>query len=106
MVLITDGHLAENQVDKGSPLPLGFDKWTRNTYDNLNFLTRVTHYLMGQNERLAMQSKSYTVAYLDPTKVQKNSQSWIIILVLGSLCWFGGLYWGISQLRKRRLGVH
>ena len=106
MVLITDGHLAENQVDKGSPLPLGFDKWTRNTYDNLNFLTRITHYLMGQNERLAMQSKSYTVAYLDPTKVQKDSQSWIIILMLGSLVWFGGLYWGISQLRKRRLGIY
>ena len=34
LVVISDGNLAENQIDKGSPLPLGYDKWTNNFYAN------------------------------------------------------------------------
>ena len=34
MLLISDGNFIENQVDKGGPLTLGFDKWSSNFYDN------------------------------------------------------------------------
>ena len=103
LVVIADGHLGENQTDKGSPLPLGYDKWTRNTYENLSFLTNITHYLLGQNSRLDMQSKSYQVAYLDAEKVKNSGDYWKIVLTLATIVWFVLLYWGMNFSRSKGL---
>ena len=29
MMVFSSGSIAENQVDKGNPLELGYDKWTK-----------------------------------------------------------------------------
>ena len=60
MAVFSDGNLAENQLDKGNPLELGYDKWTNNLYDNKAFLHNTVHYLMNENERLLLRSKKNT----------------------------------------------
>ena len=37
MAIFSDGNLLENQIDKGQPLELGYDKWTNNFYSNKQF---------------------------------------------------------------------
>lgn len=103
LIFISDGSLAENQIDKGSPLPLGFDKWTRNSYENLSFLTQITHFLMGKNDRLSMKNKTYKVSYLDPNKVARQGWNWKITVIFGPLIWFGAIYMSIQFWRKRQI---
>ena len=67
MAVFSDGNLAENQLDKGNPLELGYDKWTNNLYANKAFLHNTVHYLMNENERLLLRSKQIRMAFLNPT---------------------------------------
>ena len=57
IIVISEGNIAENQVDKGSPLELGFDKWTNNFYANKNFLQNCVHHLMGNHSLLEIRNK-------------------------------------------------
>ena len=74
MAVFSDGNLAENQLDKGNPLELGYDKWTNNLYANKAFLHNTVHYLMNENERLLLRSKQIRMAFLNPTLVQEQKQ--------------------------------
>ena len=74
MAVFSDGNLAENQLDKGNPLELGYDKWTNNLYANKAFLHNTVHYLMNENERLLLRSKQIRIAFLNPTLVQEQKQ--------------------------------
>ena len=65
IALFSDGNIAENQLDKGNPLELGYDKWTNNLYANKQLLQNTVHYLMGENKRLLLRSKEIRLAFLD-----------------------------------------
>ena len=58
LVVISDGNLAENQIDKGSPLPLGYDKWTNNFYANRSWIINVIHSLVGNRDYLVTKEKN------------------------------------------------
>jgi len=58
MAIFSDGNMAENQLDKGTPLELGYDKWTNNLYANKQLLQNTVHYLMGENKRLVLRSNT------------------------------------------------
>ena len=70
MILFSDGNLAENQVDKGNPLPLGYDKWTNNFYANRDLIMNSIHFLAGNKDRLAIRNKSIKFAVLDVKKIK------------------------------------
>ncbi|MGA0415523.1 MAG: gliding motility-associated ABC transporter substrate-binding protein GldG [Flavobacteriaceae bacterium] len=69
-VIIADGNFGENQLDQGAPLELGYDKWTNNFYHNKTFLVQSIHYLLGQNNRIAVRTKPLSVSFLDRQKVE------------------------------------
>lgn len=75
MAIFSDGNMAENQLDKGSPLELGYDKWTNNLYANKQLLQNTVHYLMGENKRLILRSKEIRLAFLDQTLVREQKKS-------------------------------
>ena len=74
MAIFSDGNMAENQLDKGNPLELGYDKWTNNLYANKQLLQNTVHYLMGENKRLILRSKEIRLAFLDQTLVREEKQ--------------------------------
>ena len=83
IILFSDGNLAENQVEKGNPLALGYDKWTNNFYANRRFLMNSIHFLIGNEERLTLREKFWKFALLDSEKLEKNAKflKWLILLV-------------------------
>ena len=83
IILFSDGNLAENQIEKGNPLTLGYDKWTNNFYANRRFLMNSIHFLIGNEERLALREKFWKFALLDSEKLEKNAEflKWLILLV-------------------------
>ena len=83
IILFSDGNLAENQIEKGNPLTLGYDKWTNNFYANRRFLMNSIHFLIGNEERLTLREKFWKFALLDSEKLEKNAKflKWLILLV-------------------------
>ena len=75
IAIFSDGNMAENQLDKGNPLELGYDKWTNNLYANKQLLQNTVHYLMGENKRLILRSKEIRLAFLDQTLVREEKKS-------------------------------
>ncbi len=67
MAIFSDGNIAENQLNSGEALELGYDKWTNNLYANKAFLHNTVHYLIGEKERLNLRSKDIQLAFLDKT---------------------------------------
>ena len=68
-ILIADGNFAENQLDQGQPLPLGYDKWTNNFYQNKRLLQNAIHYLMGHDSWVKLRNKPIEIAVLDNQKI-------------------------------------
>ena len=83
IILFSDGNLAENQIEKGNPLTLGYDKWTNNFYANRRLLMNSIHFLIGNEERLTLREKFWRFALLDLEKLEKNAKflKWLILLV-------------------------
>ena len=74
IAVFSDGNMAENQLDKGTPLELGYDKWTNNLYTNKVFLQNTIHFLMGEIQRLNLRSKEIRLAFLDTTLVNEKAR--------------------------------
>ena len=80
-----DGNLIENQIDKGKPLELGYDKWTNNFYSNKQFFKNTIHYLIGEDNLLRLRSKEIKIAMLDSEKVNSKGSFWTYFRVFSPL---------------------
>ena len=104
MLVIADGNIAENQLDKGQPVELGYDKWTNNFYNNKTFLQNAFHYLMGEEARIALRAKTLQVALLDLQRTKENSALVRLFVALIPLLFLGVLivftrFWRMRMLR-------
>ena len=80
-----DGNLIENQIDKGKPLELGYDKWTNNFYSNKQFFKNTIHHLIGEDDLLRLRSREIKIAMLDSEKVNSKGSFWIYFSVFSPL---------------------
>ena len=104
MIVLSDGTFAENQLEKGNPLELGYDKWTNNFYGNKLFLKNCIHYLMKDHELLKIRNKSISLPIFDPDLVAQKSNQWRITLLILPLIFLGGIGSIFSRYRKLRYG--
>ncbi|MBC9796288.1 gliding motility-associated ABC transporter substrate-binding protein GldG [Sinomicrobium weinanense] len=76
MIVISDGDLIKNQLNKGRPLELGYDKWTNNFYGNKEFLKNCVNYLLDDNGLIYIRSKEVAIPFLDKEKVTVQHAQW------------------------------
>ena len=76
MVVISDGDIARNQIHKGKPVPLGFDKWTQEFYDNKAFLENAVAYLLDDTNLLNLRSKNTAPPLLNKDKINQEGDFW------------------------------
>lgn len=76
MIVVSDGDIIRNQVQfsGGSkyPLPLGYDKYTRETFGNKDFLLNCIDYLCDDSGLIEVRSREVKLRLLDKTKTAKN----------------------------------
>jgi gliding-associated putative ABC transporter substrate-binding component GldG len=73
MVVIADGDLIKNQLDKNlQPLELGYDQRTGNFYDNKDFLMNCVNYLLDDTGLITIRSKDIDLPLLDKEKVYEE----------------------------------
>ena len=92
----------KNQLDKGVPLELGFDKWTNQLYGNKEFLMNCVNYLLDDNGLINIRSKDVDLPLLNKEEVYKNytmAQMITVGLPIVILAIFGFLF---TFLRKRK----
>ncbi len=75
-LIISDGNLAENQIDKNKPLKLGYDKWTNNNYSNKEFIINKVHELTNNKAFLNSRKKRINNLLVDKVKLEENLNFW------------------------------
>jgi ABC-2 type transport system permease protein len=109
MIVVADGDLIRNQF-KGSgnqvqPYPLGFDRYTGQTFGNKDFALNCLNYLMDDSSILAVRSREIKIRMLDREKILSDSFYWkifntlipiLIVLVFALI---------LSYMRKRKYSL-
>lgn len=105
MIVVSDGDIIASDVSsRGTIYPLGFDRFTRQTYGNKSFVLNCMDYLCGDRNILELRGKIFKLRMLDPGKARESGfNSWtaailpVLIIVL---------YGMIRALIRRRKYAH
>ncbi len=106
MIVISDGDIIRQQFrqngDQREPLPLGYDRYTRQTFGNKEFLLNAINYLCGFDELMESRSKEFKLRMLNRAKITEQRTLWQIVNVgvpVLMILAFGFIF---NTLRKRR----
>jgi gliding-associated putative ABC transporter substrate-binding component GldG len=102
MIVISDGDVIKNQLDKGVPIELGFDKYTGQFFGNKEFILNSVNYLLDDNGLINIRSKDVTLPVLDKQSVHDNynqTQMLTVALPIVLLAIFGFIF---TYLRKKK----
>lgn len=94
MIVVSDGDILKNQVNEadGSPFPLGFDRYTQQTYGNKNFLLNIADYMTDDSGLINLRNKEIKIRLLNRAQIKSRKLYWQILnvgLPLGILLLFG-----------------
>jgi gliding-associated putative ABC transporter substrate-binding component GldG len=106
IAVIADGGMIANGV-RSTPnglmiSPLGFDRYTRQTFGNRDFIVNLVNYMCNDNGLMQLRNRNVQLRLLDRSKTINDATEWklintliptIIIVILGLLAFF---------LRKRK----
>ena len=80
MIVLSDGDMICNDVrhqPKGTMIsPLGYDKYTRQTYGNKPFLLNSIHYLANKEGLIGIRAREVKMRLLDKTRVARERVKW------------------------------
>lgn len=82
MIVISDNHFIYNQFSNGEALPLGFDKHTRQSYGNREFIINCIDYLFNKEAYIHIRSKKLILRLINKSKAKKDKRYWQIINLL------------------------
>lgn len=106
MIVIADGDIIRNAVKYENkqpvPFPLGYDRYTGQTYGNKEFILNAFNYLLDDSGLLSIRSREVTLRLLDRAKIIDSRVFWqalnlilpiIFVLIFGII---------LNYLRKRK----
>jgi gliding-associated putative ABC transporter substrate-binding component GldG len=105
LLLIADGDVMKNQVDRGQPQDLGYDRKTGMFYGNKEFLMNSINYLLDDSGLIQLRNKNINIPFLNVEKSYDERTFWQVInlivpiVVLGI---FGGVF---LYMRKKKYAV-
>ena len=102
LIVVADGDVLRNDVAAGKPMPLGYDKWSRLSYDNKTFMMNAIAYLLDNQGLLNLKNKEYHIPLLDKNKVIADGRFWALLNTFGPvLLWIlAGILW--IRLRRKK----
>ena len=73
MIVVADGDLVRNQFGQGGqPLPLGYDRYSGETFANREFIMNALNYLADDSGILEARVKDVRLRMLDRTRIQRD----------------------------------
>ncbi|WP_029036972.1 gliding motility-associated ABC transporter substrate-binding protein GldG [Salinimicrobium xinjiangense] len=102
MLVISDGDVVKNQLQRGEPLSLGFDRFTGTTYGNREFMLNAVNYLLDDTGLINIRSKEVKIAFLDIEKAEAQRGLWQVMNILLPLLVLGVFAVVFRVYRKRK----
>lgn len=103
MIIIADGDIIKNQFhySQGTPLPLGFDQYTKQTFGNKDLALNVVNFLCDDSDLISVRSRELKLRMLDSSKVSKQRFFWQLLNILLPIFLITGFGLVKFWLRKR-----
>lgn len=80
MIVLSDGDILRNQVSAdGSPFPLGYDRYTRQTYGNKNLLLNIADYMTDDSGLISLRSKEIQMRLLNRARIRQEKLFWQLV---------------------------
>ncbi len=83
MIVVSDADIIRNDVRRRADgmfiTPLGYDRYTKQTYGNKEFVMNAVHYLVDESGILDMRSREFKLRILDKKKIQEEKTKWQFI---------------------------
>lgn len=83
IMVSADADIIRNEISPGPRgvryMPLGFDRYTSQTYGNKEFIVNVVQYMTGHTGLIDLRSKKLTIRLLDKEKIKNERTKWVII---------------------------
>ncbi|MFP4366237.1 MAG: gliding motility-associated ABC transporter substrate-binding protein GldG [Bacteroidales bacterium] len=106
MLVVADGDIIRNDVTVTDgipePLPLGYDRYSGQTFGNREFILNAVNYLLDEDGLMELRSRELQLRLLDRSRVSEERSKWQIInmiLPLAIVIVFGLLYnWSRRKL--------
>ena len=102
MLIISDGNVIKNELQRGTPLELGFDQYTGNTYGNKEFLMNAVNYLLDDTGLIDVRSKQVSIAFLDLQKADNERLFWQVVNGVVPVVVLALFATGFLYFRKRK----
>lgn len=102
MLVVGDGDLVRNDVQKGQPLELGYDRYLNMTYGNKSFLLNALDYLIDDSGMMLARNKEFRLRMIDPAVLESDTTP--LALANVSIPLFLILIFGVIKniVRRRR----
>ena len=108
MIVVSDADIIKNQFTTGkdgyAPLPLGYDKYTQQSFGNKDFIMNAINYLCDDSGLISARSRELKLRLLDVTRVKTEKLKWQLINTILPILIV--LLFGFVQyyVRRRRYG--
>ena len=104
MIVVSDADIIRNDVKyKADGIflsPLGYDRYTKQTYGNKEFVMNAVHYLVDENGILDIRSREFKLRLLDKAKIKKDKSKWQFVNTVMPIIFI--LLFGVLMAYKRR----
>ncbi len=83
VLVVADADVIRNEV-RPSPqgvmiTPLGYDRFTSQTYGNKDFIVNAIQYMTGHRGLISLRSREFVLRLLDKTKLKTHRNRWVLI---------------------------
>lgn len=102
MIIISDGDVIKNELVKGKPQELGFDRWTGRSFGNKEFLENAVNYLLNDDGLINIRSKEVIIPFLNTQKVADEKSKWQLFNIALPLLFLAIFGFVFNYLRKRK----
>ncbi len=104
VIICSDGDIVVNDYDykRNTPLPLGYDRVSKQTFGNKDFVMHALDYMTDANGLISARTKQVSIRALDKIQIQEKRKFWQtvnLIIPLAFIGVFGGLHY---YLRRRK----
>ena len=108
MIVVADGDLIRNDVTISStgPVisPLGYDKYTSQTFGNKNFILNAINYLTDEEGLINLRGREFQLRLLDRKKIRDEAMKWKLINMIGPLIIIVLMGAAVNVYRRRLYG--
>ncbi len=106
MIVVADGDLIRNDVsdsrDGPAIAPLGYDRYTSQTFGNREFIMNAVNYLTDQTGLMRLRGREFRLRLLDRQKIQSKSTKWKLINILVPV-FLVALFGAVVYFRRRSI---